>query len=349
MRITFIDDSIPFDGLTPPARPLGTAEKAFASLPDALSRRGHEVLVFNRCPYRITIEGAVWEPWETDRPAETDVLVAFRKPALLDAVKQAGRRVLWLANGAGYLDRPANRASLEALRPTLVFMGAFHRGTWSGTPELPVEVIPPGLRRDYLDEPDEEITPANPPVAVATTHPLHGLDWLLDVWVDRVHPRNPEAVLHVYSAALDKAELGGPLAEPFRAVYEKYKAAREHGVAVRPPLADPGMADAYRAARAHLYPGSPREAYCGTLSESQAVGLPAVARPLGAAPERVIDGETGFLAPDEETFAEATLRLLDDDEVYARLSVGARDQGRGRGWDRTAAAFEALWQDDDGE
>ncbi len=347
MRITFIDDSIPFDGLTPPARPLGTAEKAFASLPDALSRRGHEVTVFNRCPFRVVVEGAVWEPWETPRPAETDVLIVFRKPALLDAVDEAGHRILWLAGDARYLERPANLARLEAHRPTLVFMGESHRGTWSGRAELPVRVIPPGLRRDYLDDPVEEVALADPPVAVATTHPLHGLDWLLDVWVDRIHPRKPEAILHVYSAALDKAELGGPLAEPFHAVFEKYKAARGSGVAVRPPLADPGMADAYRSARAHLYPGSPREVYCGTLAESQAVGLPAVARPVGAVPERLVDGETGFLAPDEESFAEAALRLLDDDETYARLSVAARGRAAGRGWDEVAAAFEALWQDDE--
>ena len=40
--------SIPFDGYASTSRPLGGAEKAFASLAGALARRGHDVHVYNR-------------------------------------------------------------------------------------------------------------------------------------------------------------------------------------------------------------------------------------------------------------------------------------------------------------
>ena len=57
MHITLVDDSIPFDGYSASSRALGGAEKAFASLPGALARRGHTVAVFNRCRWSMYVEG----------------------------------------------------------------------------------------------------------------------------------------------------------------------------------------------------------------------------------------------------------------------------------------------------
>jgi hypothetical protein len=91
MRITLVDDSIPFDGYSPTSQPLGGAEKAFASLPATLAMRGHEVRVFNRCAFPVTAGGAEWKPFESERPAETDVLVAMRHPRLLEFVPEAPR------------------------------------------------------------------------------------------------------------------------------------------------------------------------------------------------------------------------------------------------------------------
>ena len=84
MRITMFDDSISFNGETPNVRAIGGAEKAFVHLGLALADRGHDVTVFNRCEETANIGRVQWLPWETTRPPETDVLIAFRKPQLLD-------------------------------------------------------------------------------------------------------------------------------------------------------------------------------------------------------------------------------------------------------------------------
>ena len=49
MRITLIDDSIPFDGSTPRKRSIGGAEKAFVGLSEAFAAKGYEVTAVNRC------------------------------------------------------------------------------------------------------------------------------------------------------------------------------------------------------------------------------------------------------------------------------------------------------------
>lgn len=341
MHIAMIDDSIDFDGYSPSHRPLGGPEKAFASLPGALAKRGHTVTVINRCKNHITAEGAAWLPWDAPRPPHADVLIAFRDPALLGLV-EADRRVLWLVAPAGRLSEGGRRKLLDRYRPTLVFVGMVHRSTWNGTPPLPSAVIEPGVRDAFRL--DEEPLPDGPPTAVITTHPLHGLAEMLGAWEDGIHPMFPDARLKVYSNTLNRGWLGGAVPEAVRPVLDKAAAMRVRGVVIERPKADVEMAEAYRAARVHLYPGIVAEMYCATLAESQACGLPAVARRGGAVAERIREGRTGYVVPDAEAFANVALQLLRDDATYQAMSVSAKAEQRSRGWDAVAADFEKLWQ-----
>ena len=341
MDVLLVDDSVPFDGYTPSSQPLGGVEKAFASLPAALQRRGHAVRAINRCGFAITAEGVTWQPWDAPRPEACDVLIAYRKPALLDFPVEAGRRILWLASPGGYLGKGLNKAILERHgKVPLVFCGPAHRATCPPAFADRAVVVEPGVRPDYLDA--DAMAPAHPPRAIVTVHPRLGLGWLLDLWSAQLRPRAPEAELHVYSATLDKGTLGGDVPEPLKPVYDRAVALGGEGVVIQRPRADPDMAEAYRAARVYLHPGGDNEVYCATLAESQAAGLPAVSRRFAAAAERIRDSETGFLVPDDEAFVSCALLLLGDDDIFQGRSADARRLQRERSWDAAAAEFEAL-------
>ncbi len=343
MHIVLVDDSIPFDGASPAVEPLGGAEKSFASLPGALAARGHRVQVFNHAPSARAIEGARWESWQGTRPVECDVLIAFRKPELLGFTATARHRILWLAEPATYLDAESPRGLLYAHRPTLVFMGASHAATFRARDaKLKTTIVPPGIRPDYLA--GEVPAPLTPPYGIATSHPLSGLDWLVRLWSERIHPTVPHASLRVYSAMLDRAAGGGIVPAPFRAVTDLVLGAQDKGVSIHRPASDPVMAEAYRGARVHLYPGDRREIYAHTLGESQAAGTPGLARPLPAAAERIGDGVSGHLEAEDEGFARRALRLLEDDAAVRSLGLGAKARGRGWDWNAAAAAIEAIWR-----
>ena len=117
MRFAFVDDSYAFDGYSPSSQPMGGPEKAFALLPQALAQRGHAVVAFSRTTYATTVDGAKWEPFDLERPADTDVLVALRLPRLLDQVASARRRVLWCGGDPAELDRDEAKAALAKHRP----------------------------------------------------------------------------------------------------------------------------------------------------------------------------------------------------------------------------------------
>lgn len=344
MLVTLVDDSIPFNGMTPAYQPIGGAEKAFASLPAALARQGHVVRAVNRCPNSLGFENVSWIHWEGRKPPITEVLIAFRKPLLLEFTRATRARILWVAGPPDYLHSPQVREVLDRTDAKLAFLGnaqsqAYHT---PGANSVYHRSIAPGVREEYRDV--EKMTPADPPVAVVTTHPKHDLDWLLGLWAERIRPKVPGAALHVYSAAFKRAEAGEALAEDLRPLYDKARAGAAHGVTIMAPGGDRDMAKAYAQARVHLYPGSEREMYCSTLAESQAVGVPAVARPIGAVKERFIDRQSGFLAGDDDAFVENAVAMLSDDDAFRAASDTARRGGRSRSWDTAASEFETLFR-----
>jgi hypothetical protein len=336
MHFTLVDDSIAFDGYSASSRPLGGAEKAFASLPGALARRGHTVHVINRCRWGMYVEGAQWETFDGRKPLRTDVLIAFRKPSLLEFVRQADRRVLWFTAPGRLLERPATRALLDSHKP-LVLLSAEAQAREFKARGLQVGLLPAAVRSDFLGG---EPRPATPPRAIVTTHPAHGLDWLLELWTNRIRALAPTAELHIHSNTLAAAAEGAEIEEALRPIAAKAMAARQHGVVISRPQGDFLMAVAYQEASVHLFPGHGDDMGCFTLMESQASGCPAVIRPLGAAPERLSDGASGYIAPDDDAFVNLAALLLNDASVRATMAAEARALYKPRTWENAARPLE---------
>ncbi|CCG40502.1 glycosyltransferase [Magnetospirillum molischianum] len=336
MHITLVDQSIPFDGLSAATRPLGGAEKAFAALAVALARRGHTVRAFNATPYGTDIDGVRWDPLDARKPPRTDVLIAFRQPALLDFIRLADRRVLWITGPGRLLERAPARAALDSFAPLLLLTseaqtaGFERRGRTAG-------LLPPAVAESYRSA---EPSPVQPPYAIVTAHPAHGLDGILDLWQSRIHPAAPQAELVLCSTILARAEAGDEAEGALRPVIDRALAARDQGVRIVRPQADPGMAALFAGASVHLHPGHADDMGCFTLMESQACGCPAVVRPLGAAGERVANGVSAYVVPDDDSFANLALLLLTDRALQGVLSREAKGLYRTRSWDNAAMVLE---------
>lgn len=341
MHITFVDDSFAFDGYGPTSQPLDGPAKAFASLPGALAMRGHKVEVFNRCTFPVNAFGAEWHPFDDERPAATDVLVAFRLPRLLEFAPGAARKILWVPDAPEALDGEAERALLARHRPKVVFLSELQRERWTNPALLDAHVVAPGVGASFLE--DEPMAPVEPARAIVTTHPLARLDWVLRLWVEQIRPAVAGAELHVYSALLEKARLGAEASPAIKAVLDQALAAHAHGVVILRPQPEPQMAEAYRAARVHIYPGNPRELLATTLADSQATGLPAVApTDSPAVLKRIVDGQTGRIANGQAQFTSAIIDLMTDKAQFERMSANARLLQRGRTWAIAAAEFEDV-------
>jgi len=344
MLVTLVDDSIPFNGSTPSFQPLGGPEKAFASLPGALSRRGHVVRAFNRSPHSMGIENVSWINWEGRKPPITEVLIAFRKPTLLEFTRAVSARVLWVAGHAGYLNTQAAADMLSRTSAKIVFSADAQRKTFKPNSQIRLHTIQPAVRDEYRNAGPMDAK-GKKPTAVVTAHPKHGLDWAVTLWVEKIRPRLPDGELQVYSTSLHKAqEDPAKVPDELKEILALVTKAASSGVVIKAPRGDVDMASNYRYARVHLYPSVEQDLMASTLLESQAVGVPAVCRPLGAVGERIVDGQTGYLAATDEAFVDHAVRLLTEDSAFDTVSGAARAHGRRRSWDSVAGEFESVFR-----
>lgn len=347
MRILFADDGVPYDGRTPTEAPLGGGERAVVGLARALAGRGHTVSVATQLVEPETIDGVTWLPLpldENDRtlPDVVDVMVAVRKPSLLALPVQRGRQVVWIQGRPDSLIRPSVRARLMSRRPELMYLSDSQRAAGPAYAGLARTVLAPGVSTAFLAADDP--APLDPPVAVTTAHPLHGgLDWLLDRWSEGIAPAVPQARLHIYSALLSAGLAGDPVPDDLVPILERVRALAPLGVEVREPQPEAPLAAAWRTARVMLYPGQVWDHACWTLADAQALGLPAVARPLGGAPERIANGDSGVLVPDDEAFINVAVQILTDDGLFKGMMDEARSPRRRRPWASVAADLEENW------
>ena len=334
------DDGIAFDGMTAAAGPLGGAETAFVALAEALAARGHQVMARSHCHAPLSHKGVGWAPLGDGVPEACDLYIGNRSHRVIGLVPRARRRVFWLHNPARYLKKPRMLWRLAWYRPTLVVTGRYHAGTvpaW--VPRRGLEVIPYGVLDRFRHAGERE---PPPPRAIFTSNPLRGLDWLLDLWEARVAPLVPGAELHIYAGPAVYRRVSSEAAARMEAVLARADALHPCGVRRHEPVGRDELAQVLAGARAMLYRGDPGETFCLALAEAQAMGVPAVVRPIGSVTERVIDGKTGRVAASDDDFAEAAVALLRDDDLWRRWHRGALALQRGLSWDEVAARYAAL-------
>lgn len=339
-RIVMADDGIAFDGASAAAGPLGGAESAFVSLAEALAARGHSVEARSKCVTPLEHNGVRWAPLRDGVPDRCDLYIGNRGHRVIGLVPGAGRRLFWLHNPARYLRKPRNVVRLAWYRPTLIVTGAYHASTvprW--VPRGGCRIIPYGVPERFRHEVPRQ---PPPPIAVFTSNPLRGLDWLLDLWAARIRPAVPQAQLHLYAGPAVYGAFGEGRATQMNAVLAHAERMRDLGVYRFPPVGHDRLPDILRGARAMLYRGDPGETFCLALAEAQAMGVPAVVQPLGSVAERVADNVSGRVAPTDEAFAEAAIAVLRDDAMWRRWHLGALQHQRGLSWDEVAARYEAM-------
>lgn len=338
--VVMADDGIAFDGTTAEAGPLGGAETAFVALAEAFAARGHRVDARSNCRAALRHKEVAWAPLASGVPASCDLYIGNRGHRVIGLAPRARRRLFWLHNPGHYLRKPRFLWPLLRHRPLVVTTGEYHARTVP--PWLPSggrEMISYGVL-DIFRHAAERDPP--PPIAVFTSNPLRGLDWLLDLWTQRIAPAVPQAELHIYAGAGVYRGLKDERARQIETVLARADTLAERGVWRHPPVGREGLAQVLAGARVMLYRGDPGETFCLALAEAQAMGVPAVVQPIGSVVERIVDGATGRIAATDAAFAEAAVSLLRDDELWRRYHRGALATQRGLGWDEVAAKFEAL-------
>jgi hypothetical protein len=339
MRVVLADAGLAFDGLTPRERPLGGAESAFVALAEALAAQGAEVHAFAKDARPMEHLGVSWKPATAAFPGKIDLFIANRSPRLLSAKADARKRVFWLHNPAQFLSKPRYLWPILTRNPTLVFAGPSHASTAPSWLPGKRVLIPLGVEAPFLTT--TRMAGAAPPRAVFTSNPVRGLAPLLILWKEQIRPLVPGGEFHIF-AGPQVYDAKGRSAAAMRAALADAEALRDHGVVVREPMPKEALARELALARALLYLGDAGETFCLAVAEAQAMGVPAVVRPIGAVGERVQAGKTGFVERDYGKFAEAAVRVMREDALWSQMSAAALSGRAASSWSHAARAFAAL-------
>ena len=343
MLITFLDNNHKYDGSTINNKPLDGALKSIIHLSEALASIGHIVRIYNNCEESKVINNVSWKQIDKFDASHSDVWIVHNDPKLLDFVPFKEKKILWLTSSGLKLARPENFSITMKHKPTIIIQGENHINSIpEGLKSLDASIIPSGQSKYFLD--NEDLFPSVTPKALVTTHPLMGLDWIIDIWIKYIHTKLPWAELHIYSHSLYKAVLGEKFPEVYNEIANIVKNNLRYNIKVNIPKIDKLMIEEIRDFRVHLYPSHKFEVSSFSLSETQALGIPAIVRPLGSAPEKIYNGKTGFIAENEKLFSEYTIKLLSDLTYFKAVNKECKTLKQTRDWNKVAEEFIQVFK-----
>ncbi|WP_339781589.1 glycosyltransferase family 4 protein [uncultured Thalassospira sp.] len=340
-KIVLADDGIKFDAFTLDKKALGGAETAVISLAESMAALGHDVTICNRCDTPHRRNGVNWQPIDHDFPAMADLYIANRGDRLITKMPQARRTVFWIHNPAGFLKKWRFFRRLFAVRPAIVFSGQHHLATlpwW--VPSGEKVIIPCGIENRFLNaDVTDDIRQKR---AIFTSNPLRSLDWLVDLWAEKIHPLVPDAQLHIFAGPQTYGAAGDRKALVMKGILDHASSLADRGVVLRGPVPKAELLDEMQAARVMPYRGDVGETFCLALGEAQAMGIPCVIQDVGCVAERIVDGETGFVASSDDAFVARTAELLTNDDLWLKQHKAAVKLQRDWGWSDAAQAFVNL-------
>jgi len=339
--IVIADKTLHYDGRDLERRPLGGTETSVIRCARALARRGHQVSVYTNCDGPIEHEGVTWLPLTSAPPQSCDAYIAVHQPELLGFVPKPRRRAIWVVWPVSQLKHYKRIWRLWYYRPIPILVSQYQADTYSPfLPRTPRFLIPLALPDEIRGQPPRASAPARQ--AIFASNPARNLRRLVEIWAASILPRVPDAVLDVYGVSRLKpgedawSAWEGSFLPP--GMPEQVK----RSVRIHPAAGRRELLDAMRDSRVMLYLGHKSEAFCLSLAEAQALGVPAVIAPVAALRDRVIDGVTGFHRADPERFADAAVSLLTDDALWRRQHEAALRLQQGIDWAEHAARFEQV-------
>ena len=128
------------------------------------------------------------------------------------------------------------------------------------------------------------------------------LDKLIKIWVEKIFPINNEFKLYITPGLIN--------------YYEKLS---NKGIFLRNLGTRQDMIDELQNYRALTYLGHKSDIFTLTAEEAIKLCLPVVTFGIGSLKERVSHLETGFIAKNDQEFADYTVKLLSDDEFFLNI------------------------------
>jgi len=323
MKICFLDNSpIPYTTNDLNSKLIRGGENAIIHLSNELSKLGNKVEVYNNIENDCIIDDVKWFNLRgLNKNSVYDVAFTNNDIRLFDNI--IAKKYVAFSHSIQTIEKFIRKGQLFSYlkyKPKIVILGKYHEENRNyllkmfGTINLEWAVDPL-----FLDAKLDENLIENR--AIFTSRRDRNLDLLIKLWIKDIFPKNKSIKLYSTPSELIK---------------------NDYNIFARNFEDKTTMVKDLLKSKVLLVPGHKSELYCIAAEEARELCIPIITLGIGSLSERVEHGITGFIAKTPEEFADYTLKIFNDENLWKGLRNNLIKLRGTKKWDKVA--FNLLSQ-----
>ena len=338
MHFVFLENSIDFTSSSLNLKAIDSFQRGLIHFCKELVKRGHSVSVFNSTSINKSEDGIDWMHFSeiSNLSDDPDVFIICNETDFLDIAINAKLKLFWINSNINILNYKNILVSLLKNKFILLYnsdsLVSSLPHNFKYIPKIKFEI---GVNNSFFNNQNFNINNCN---ALVTTHPLKGLDWLLDIWINIISLKIPWAEMHIYSHILYKKSFVKDIKiNNLKLKLFKYK---NNGIHIKKPERENDFIQTLSNYRVHINPSNDISILPFSIIESQARGLPIVSRENNVIFDYVYHNETGFITNDPNNFANKIIDLLTDNSLFLRMNSNTKLNNKINNWKTEVESFE---------
>ena len=300
MKLCFLDNSLipyTYDDLN--SVNIRGGENAIIHLSNELSKLGNSIDVFNNCKNTHIINNV---KWKNINLANKDIIydIAFTNNDIRLFNRIIAKKYVAFSHSLQSIEKFIRKGQLISYlkyKPKIVILGNYHDKNRNfflkifGKLNLEWAVDPLFLETKLNDKIIENR-------AIFTSRRDRNLELLINIWETKIFPKNQ--LIKLFTTPSDLIN-------------------NEYNIFARSFGDKKSMLKDLLKSKVMLVPGHKGELYCIAAEEARELCIPIITLGIGSLSERVEHGVTGFIAKDNEEFANYTLRIFNDINLWKKL------------------------------
>ena len=317
MKICFLDNSpIPYNTNDLNSKDIRGAENVVIHLSNELTKLDNKVVVFNNSLENKTINGVKWSNLNNvNRNITYDLAFTNNDMKLFDKI--IANKYVAFSHSIQTIEKFIRKGQLISYlkyKPKIILGGKYHSNKRNyllkmfGSINLQWAVDPLFLETNL----DEGIIENR---AIFTSRRDRNLDMLIDIWKKKIFTQNKSIKLYT---------------TPSNLIDNNYN------IFTRNFNDKQSMVKDLLKSKVLLVPGHKGEIFCIAAEEARELCIPIVTLGIGSLSERVEHGITGFVAKNYEEFADYTLKIFNDENLWKDLRNNLIKLRGTKKWDKVA-------------
>ena len=317
MKICFLDNSpIPYTSNNLNSKNIRGGENAIIHLSNELSKLGNNIEVYNSFKDICVINGVKWSNIShTNKNLTYDIAFTNNDIKLFDKI--IAKKYVAFSHSIQSIEKFIRKGQLFSYlryKPKIVLLGKYHKENRNyllklfGTINLEWAVDPLFLETKL----DENLIENR---AIFTSRRDRNLDLLIKLWIKDIFPKNKSIKLYSTPSELIK---------------------NDYNIFARNFEDKTTMVKDLLKSKVLLVPGHKGELYCIAAEEARELCIPIITLGIGSLSERVEHGITGIIAKTPEEFADYTLKIFNDENLWKNLRNNLIKLRGSKKWDKVA-------------